>query len=211
MSEGQGQFEPLKIGVLLSGSGSNLQAIINAIESGTLNAQIRIVIASNPDAYGLERAREAGIPTYSLSREMYDMPAVANSLIADELECSEVELVVMAGYMRKLGKEVLNKFPDRVVNLHPALLPSFPGAHAIEDALTAGVKLTGVTVHFANEEYDKGPIIAQFSVPVLDGDDKESLANRIHEVEHVIYPEVINLIAQDKVRINEDSHVEIVD
>lgn len=199
----------MKIGVLISGSGSNLQAIIDAVAAGVLDIEIAIVISSRPDAYGLIRAKEAGIPTCSLNKDLFADPALANEAIATELTHAGVDYVVMAGYMRKLTEEVLLAFPDRVVNLHPALLPSFPGGHAIADALRFGVKVTGVTVHFANADYDKGPIIAQRAVEVFENDTEETLAGRIHEVEHVLYPEVLGLLAAGRVRIDAERKVHI--
>ena len=172
MSESQ---NPLKIGVLISGSGSNLQAIIDRIAQGSLNAEIVLVISSRPDAYGLERAAKAGIPTIALNREVYKDAPAANQQIADALKEAGAEYVIMAGYMRKLTNEVLDAYPDKVVNLHPALLPSFKGAHAIEDAFNFGVKVTGITVHFANEDYDIGPIIAQRAVEVREDYTLDSL------------------------------------
>lgn len=201
--------EPMKIGVLISGGGSNLQAIIDAIDSGKLHARIVRVISSNPDAYGLTRAQKAGIPTCSLSKEIYQDPAVANEVIATEFIHAGAEHIVMAGYMRKVTEEVLDTFPDRVINLHPALLPSFVGAHAINDAFESGVKITGVTIHFANAEYDKGPIIAQESVPILEGDSLDDLEKRIHETEHELYPEVLELIACGRVSIDDNRRVHI--
>ncbi|MEF2655301.1 MAG: phosphoribosylglycinamide formyltransferase [Eggerthellaceae bacterium] len=194
---------PLKIGVLISGSGSNLQALIDQIAEGSLAAQIVTVISSRPDAYGLERAAKAGIPTVALNREVYRDAREANQRIADILLEAGAEYVIMAGYMRKVTEEVLNAFPDRVVNLHPALLPSFKGAHAIEDAFNFGAKVTGITVHFANEDYDKGPIIAQRAVEVREDDTLEALEARIHEAEHELYPEVVSLLAQRRVHIDE--------
>ena len=202
MSESQGV---LKIGVLISGSGSNLQAIIDRIDQGTLDAEIVLVISSRPDAFGLTRAEKAGIPTLALNREVYQDAPAANKRIADALKEAGAEYVIMAGYMRKLTNEVLDAYPDRVVNLHPALLPSFKGAHAIEDAFTFGVKVTGITVHFANEDYDKGPIIAQRAVEIREDDTLESLETRIHEAEHELYPEVISLLAQQRVHINPET------
>lgn len=199
MSESQGA---LKIGVLISGSGSNLQAIIDRIDQGTLDAEIVLVISSRPDAFGLTRAEKAGIPTLALNREVYQDAPAANKRIADALKEAGAEYVIMAGYMRKLTNEVLDAYPDKVVNLHPALLPSFKGAHAIEDAFTFGVKVTGITVHFANEDYDKGPIIAQRAVEIREDDTLESLETRIHEAEHGLYPEVISLLAQQRVHID---------
>ncbi|MEG1097453.1 MAG: phosphoribosylglycinamide formyltransferase [Raoultibacter sp.] len=201
--------DPLKIGVLLSGSGTNLQALIDAIAEGSLNAEIVEVIASRPDAYGLKRAQQAGIPTCSLNREVYADSRVANEAIATELTRAGAEYVVMAGYMRMLGEEVLDAFPDKVINLHPALLPSFKGAHAIADAFEAGVKITGITVHFANAEYDKGPIIAQRAIAVREQDSLESLEARIHEAEHDLYPEVLRLLASRRVSIDEKRKVRI--
>lgn len=203
------EAEPLRIGVLLSGSGTNLAAIIDAIEDGSLNAEIVVVISSRPEAYGLVRAKEHGIATCSLNKELYADPATANEIIATELVRAGAEYVVMAGYMRKLTDEVLQAFPDKVLNLHPALLPSFMGAHAIEEAFDAGVKVTGITVHFANAEYDKGPIIAQRVVEVREDDTLESLEARIHEAEHALYPEVLRWLAAGRVTIAEDRKVRI--
>ena len=202
--------QPLKIGVLISGSGSNLQAIIDQIELGFLNAEITVVISSRPDAYGLIRAKEAGIPTISLNKEVYKDSCIANEIIATELVRSGAEYVIMAGYMRKLTSEVLLAYPDKVVNLHPALLPSFKGAHAIKDAFDFGAKVTGVTVHFANEDYDKGPIIAQRAVEISESDTLESLEEKIHAVEHELYPAVIALLAQRRVVVSKDRRVSIL-
>lgn len=201
--------EPLKIGVLISGSGTNLQALIDAIEAGNLDARIELVISSKPDAKGLVRAQKAGIQTLSLNPTVYQNARVANSIIAEELQRAGAEYVVMAGYMRKVTEEILDAYPDKVVNLHPALLPSFVGAHAIEDAYRAGVKVTGVTVHFANKEYDEGPIIAQRAVNIKEEDTLEMLEARIHEVEHVLLPEVVQLIAEGRVKVKADRTVAI--
>ena len=203
--------EPLKIGVLISGSGTNLQAIIDAIAAGKVNAQIVKVLSSRPDAYGLQRAEAAGIPTVALNREVYADAHAANQRIADEMLSAGAEYLVMAGYMRMVGEEVLDAFPDRVVNLHPALLPSFVGAHAIQDAFDAGVKVTGVTVHFANAEYDKGPIIAQKAVRVKEGDTVDTLEARIHKAEHKLYPKVVGWIADGRVSVDENRHVVVAD
>lgn len=201
--------DALKIGVLLSGSGTNLQAIIDAIDKGDLNVRIVKVIASKPEAYGLVRAKEANIPTCSLTKELYNDPSLANEIIATELRQAGAEYVVMAGYMRKVTEEVLAAFPDKVLNLHPALLPSFKGAHAIEEAYASGVKITGITIHFANAEYDKGPIIAQRAVEVREDDTLESLEERIHAAEHELYPEVLELLAQGRIHVGEDRKVHI--
>lgn len=199
----------VKLGVLISGSGTNLQAIIDAIAEGSLDAEIRVVISSRPDAYGLVRAKEAGIQTIALSKDVYADPDIANEAIATELVHAGCDYVVMAGYMRMLGEAVLVAFPDRVLNLHPALLPSFKGAHAIRDAYDAGVKVTGVTVHFANAEYDKGPIVAQRAVDVAEDDTLDTLEAKIHEVEHELYPEVLRWIAAGRVTVGDDRKVHI--
>ena len=191
----------LKIGVLLSGSGTNLQAIIDAIAGG-LPTDIVLVVSSRPDAYGIERARAAGIPTLVMNREKYADVLAADAQIVEALQEAGAEYVVMAGYMRKVTSVMLDAFPNRVLNLHPALLPSFKGAHAIADAFNAGVKVTGVTVHFANADYDKGPIVAQRAVSVAENDTLDTLEAKIHDVEHVLYPEVIELIAEGRVAVD---------
>ena len=200
--------EPLKIGVLLSGSGTNLQAIIDAAAEG-LPVEIVHVVSSRPDAFGIERAQRAGSPVTVLNRDVYADPVEADRRIAETLRYAHAEYVVMAGYMRKVTPVLLDAFPDRVLNLHPALLPSFKGAHAIQDAFDAGVKVTGITVHFANEDYDKGPIVAQRAVEVREDDTHDDLEARIHEVEHVLYPEVLRLVAEGRVTVGEDRKVHI--
>ena len=191
----------LKIGVLLSGSGTNLQAIIDAIAEG-LPTDIVLVVSSRPDAYGIERARAAGIPTLVMNREKYADVLAADAQIVEALREAGAEYVVMAGYMRKVTSVMLDAFPNRVLNLHPALLPSFKGAHAIADAFNAGVKVTGVTVHFANADYDKGPIVAQRAITVAENDTLDTLEAKIHDVEHMLYPEVIGLIAEGRVAVD---------
>lgn len=200
--------EKLKVGVLVSGSGTNLQAIIDAQAEG-LPIEVAHVVSSRPDAYGIERAKVAGIPVLVMNKGLYADPRAADEMIADTLKASGVEYVVMAGYMRMVTGVLLDAFPNRIINLHPALLPSFVGAHAIQDAFDAGVKVTGVTVHFANEEYDKGPIIAQRAVAVREDDTVDSLEERIHEVEHEIYPQVLGWIADGRVEVLEDGKVRI--
>ena len=197
----------LKIGVLLSGSGTNLQAIIDAIADDALPVEIVHVISSRPDAYGIERARAARIGVTALNRDVYADPAAADARIVEEMRAAGAEYLVMAGYMRKVTPVVLDAFPDRVLNLHPALLPSFKGAHAIQDAFDAGVKVTGVTVHLANEDYDKGPIVAQRAVSVQEGWSVEDHEEAIHAVEHVLYPEVLRVIAEGRMSLDENRHV----
>lgn len=195
----------LRIGVLLSGSGTNLQAILDEIAAGRLDAEVVKVVSSRPDAYGIERAKAAGVPVVALNRDVYADAQAADARIVEELRAAGAEYVVMAGYMRKVTPVVLDAFPDRVLNLHPALLPSFKGAHAIADAFAAGVKVTGVTVHFANEDYDKGPIVAQEPVRVEEGWIQDDLEAAIHEVEHELYPRVIGWIAEGRVSIDPET------
>ena len=191
----------LKLGVLISGSGTNLQALIDCINNGSLDATIELVVSSRPSAQGLKRAEAAGIQTLTLSKEIYADPLTADMVIASELKRMGVDYVVMAGYMRKVGMALLEAFPNRVLNIHPALLPSFRGAHAIQDAYDYGVKVTGVTVHLANFDYDRGPIIAQEPVFVQEGWGVDELEAAIHEVEHRLYPRVIQAIVEGRMHV----------
>lgn len=193
------QDEKLRLGILLSGSGSNLQAIIDAIDAGNLDAEVCVVISNKADAYGLVRAQSAGIRTLSFDPKDFDSREAFDEAIREELQAQRVQWVAMAGYMRLLGAPVLDAYPNKVLNLHPSLLPSFVGARAIDDALEAGVRITGITVHIANEVFDEGPIIAQRAVPVLQEDTRDSLAQRIHAEEHKLYPEVLQLIAEKRI------------
>ena len=201
--------EPLKIGVLISGSGTNLQALIDRIADGSLNAEIVLVVSSRPSAKGLKRAEAAGIQTLTLSKEIYADPLMADEVIATELFRAGAQFVIMAGYMRMVHVPLLASFPNRVINLHPALLPSFQGAHAIADAYERGVKVTGVTVHIANAVYDQGPIIAQEPVRVEEGWTVEELEAAIHEVEHALYPRVVQLLAEGRVHLSDDLRVSV--
>jgi phosphoribosylglycinamide formyltransferase-1 len=182
-----------KLGVLISGRGSNLQALIDAIAGGTLRATIAVVISNIATAPGLDRARRAGIETLEMphtgsSRDDYDRA------LAHALEQRRVNLVCLAGFMRLLGPSFLAAFPDRILNIHPSLLPAFPGLDAQRQAFDHGVKITGATVHIVNAGLDAGPILLQASVPVLPGDTVASLAERILEAEHRIYPQAVQLM-----------------
>ena len=201
-------MEKLKIGVLLSGSGTNLQAIIDEIANG-LPVEIVHVLSSRPDAYGIERARAVGIPVTVFDRSCYEDREAADARIAALMQEAGAEYLVMAGYMRKPSPVVLDAFPDHVLNLHPALLPSFKGAHAIQDAWDAGVKVTGVTVHLANEDYDKGPIVAQEPVRIEEGMTLDELEAAIHAVEHVLYPRVLRQLAEGRIAVGTDRKVRI--
>ena len=193
----------IKLGVLLSGSGTNLQAIIDRIADGAIDATIELVVSSRPSAYGLKRAEQAGIQTLTLSKEIYADPDMADEIIAAELLRRGVDYVIMAGYMRMAA------FPNRIVNIHPALLPSFKGAHGIQDAFDYGVKVTGVTVHFADDRYDCGPIIAQRALAVEEGWTVDELETHIHEIEHELYPQVVGWLADGRVHVRDNGTVAI--
>lgn len=191
----------MRFGVLISGSGTNLQSIIDACAAGLIAGEVVVVISNREDAYGLERAKFAGIPAIFIDPRACDGADDYNHRVREALELESVECVVMAGYMRLLGSEVLGAWPMRVVNIHPALLPSFAGAHGIGDAFDYGVKVTGVTVHFADEVFDQGPIIAQEAVEVLEDDTLETLEARIHDVEHRLYPAALAALADGRVTV----------
>jgi len=189
----------LRFGILISGSGTNLQAILDACDTGAIEGEVAVVISDKRDAYGLERARDAEVAAVHIDPKAFADRAAYDHAVRVALDEHDVDYVVMAGYMKLLGAEVLGAYPMRVVNIHPALLPSFPGAHGIRDAFDHGVKITGVTVHFADEQFDQGPIIAQSRVPIAEGDTIEELESRIHAVEHVLYPQVLAAIAEGRV------------
>jgi phosphoribosylglycinamide formyltransferase-1 len=190
------------IGVLVSGSGSNLQSLINHIESGKLDAEIKIVVSNNPDAYALERCRNHHIPFSVIEHRQYASREEFDRRLIDALNSVGTELVVMAGFMRILSSEFFKAFPLRIMNIHPALLPAFPGTHVQKKALDYGVKFSGCTVHFAEEGVDTGPIIIQAAVPVYDDDSDETLAERILREEHRIYPQAIQFYAEGRLKID---------
>ena len=189
-----------KLGILCSGRGSNLASIIEAIEREEIPAEIAVVIADKRDAYALERARAKGIPTVAVVYRDYAERADFECAMLDELHAHGVTLVVLAGFMRILSPVFVHAYTGRILNIHPALLPSFPGAHAHRDALAYGVKVSGCTVHFVDEGMDSGPIILQASVPVMEDDTEETLAARVLEQEHRIFPEAIKLYVEDRLR-----------
>jgi phosphoribosylglycinamide formyltransferase 1 len=193
---------PKKLGILLSGRGSNLVAIADAIQSGRLPAEIAIVISNRSQAPGLEIARRRGlntvlIPSQGRVREDHDRQVIA------ALEEAGVDLVCLAGYMRLLSPEFVRAFPNRILNIHPSLLPEFPGLGAQKQALQAGAKVSGCTVHFVDEHLDHGPIILQKRVPVLAGDDEQTLSARILEQEHVAYSEAIKLVLSGEIEVRD--------
>jgi phosphoribosylglycinamide formyltransferase-1 len=189
----------LELGVLVSGNGSNLQAILDAIERGTLDARVRCVVSNRAGAFALERAARHGVPALTIphgahsSREEFDRALIA------ALRLHGAEWIVLAGFMRLLTPEFLRSFPGRILNIHPSLLPSFPGTNAQRQALMHGVKVTGCTVHFVDEGVDTGPIIAQRAVPVLPSDDENALAERIHRAEHELFVEVLTGLANGSI------------
>ncbi|AQS59781.1 phosphoribosylglycinamide formyltransferase [Desulforamulus ferrireducens] len=194
-------MDKLRIGVLASGRGSNLQAIMDQCAAGQLPAEVVVVISDKPGAYALERAKGAGIAAYSVVYKDFASKAEYEQAIVRLLEQYQVQLVCLAGYMRLVGEPLLQAFPNRIMNIHPALLPSFPGLHGQRDALNYGVKISGCTVHFVDEGMDTGPIILQAAVPVLDDDTEETLAARILEQEHKLYPAAIKLFAEGRLEI----------
>lgn len=191
-----------KIGVLVSGRGSNLQAIIDSINNGYLPLEIAVVISDKADAFALERARKAGIKTAAVERKNCISKEAFETEINKELEQAGCELVVLAGFMRILSGTFVNKWHHKIINIHPALLPSFPGLHGQGQAFAYGVKFSGCTVHFVDEGTDSGPIILQKVVPVLDDDTEETLAERILVQEHIAMPEALKLWAEGKLIIS---------
>jgi phosphoribosylglycinamide formyltransferase-1 len=189
-----------RLGILISGRGSNFEAIAGQIDAGKLQAEIGVVISSRPDAQGLQTARArrietASIPSKGLDREIYDR------LLLQELQKRQVDFVCLAGFMRLLSAGFIRQFPNRILNIHPSLLPAFPGLDAQHQALEHGVKISGCTVHFVDEELDAGPIVIQAAVPVLADDDLETLSARILKEEHRIYPEALRIVLEGRFRI----------
>jgi phosphoribosylglycinamide formyltransferase-1 len=192
---------PVKLGVLISGTGTNLQAIIDAIERRELRAEIRVVISNRAGVQGLERAQRHAIPTRVIEHRRYASREAFDRALAEALAEHSVDLVVCAGFMRLLSPVMLTAFADRVMNIHPALLPAFPGVHAQKAALEHGVQFTGCTVFFVREGVDDGPIIVQAVVPVMPNDDEESLSERIRAQEHRIYPWAIQLFQEGRLAV----------
>jgi phosphoribosylglycinamide formyltransferase-1 len=191
----------VSIGVLLSGGGTNLQAIIDAIAAGKLDAKIEVVVSNKADAHGLARARKHGIPSAVLNHKEYASREAYDEAVVALLRARGVDLVVLAGFMRLLSPVFVKAYSNRIMNIHPALLPSFPGLNVQQKAVEHGVRFSGCTVHFVNEECDEGPIIIQAVVPVLPDDTAEILAARILEQEHRIYPRAIQLYAEGRLKV----------
>lgn len=197
--------QPLRLGVLASGRGSNLQAIIDAIENGTLHARIVVVVSNKREAQALDRARKHGITEVFLDPKPFvgrpDTREAYDRALLDVLQKYEVELVLLAGYMKIVTSMLVQAYPHRIMNIHPALLPSFPGLDVQKKALEHGVKISGCTVHFVTEGVDEGPIIVQAAVPVLESDTAEELSARILEQEHRLYPQAVQLYAEGKLHV----------
>ena len=189
------------LGVLCSGRGTNLQSILAAVESGQIPAPVGVVLTDVPDAKALERAEKAGIPNFCVNRKTYADKRAFEEALVEKLRAHGVTLVILAGFMRILSPYFVHAFPGRILNIHPSLLPSFGGAHAHRDVLAYGVKVSGCTIHFVDEGMDSGPIILQTAVPVLDGDDEDTLAARVLEQEHKLYPRAIELFLKGKLKI----------
>jgi phosphoribosylglycinamide formyltransferase 1 len=191
----------LEVGVLVSGSGTNLQALIDRIEAGALAARLACVISNKADAFALDRARKHGIPALYLDHRQFSGREAYDAALVAALREHGVELVVLAGFMRIVTPVLLEAFPQAVMNIHPALLPAFPGLHAQRQALEHGAKVTGCTVHFVDSGTDTGPIILQAPVPILEGDTPETLSQRISREEHRVYPAAVQLFAEGRLTV----------
>lgn len=189
------------LGILVSGRGSNLQAFVDAINSDRLVAKIGVVIADNPEANALRRVAGLNIPTAVVERKKYATKQAFEAAIIEQLDLHHVELVLLAGFMRILSPQFINRFPTRIMNIHPALLPAFPGLDAQQQALDYGVKVSGATVHFVDEGMDSGPIVLQEAVPVEEDDNVASLSERILHLEHRLYVRAVRLYCEDRIHI----------
>ena len=200
----------MKIAVLASGSGTNLQNLIDQLHSDKkCHIEIAVVISDRKNAYALQRAKHAGIPRKIIRSQDFKNRVEFDAAIAKQIKDYNVDLIVLAGYMKLFQPPFVRQFQNKIINIHPSLLPAFPGANAIADTLAYGVKVSGVTVHFVDEGVDTGPIIAQAAVPVYDNDDEETLHQRIQIEEHKLYPEVIKNYAQGKIKVQDHSVVTI--
>jgi len=193
----------LRLAVLASGFGSNLQAILDAIQRKEISGEVQVVISDVKDAYALERAKKHDIEAVHLDPRNYKSRGDFDDAIAEIMQQKQIELIILAGYMRLLSTPFVERFSGRIINIHPSLLPAFPGLHGVRQALVHGVKVSGCTVHFVDEGLDTGPIILQEAVSVFDDDTEDSLQERIHEVEHRLYPKAIQLFIENKLRLEE--------
>ncbi|MDO5845510.1 MAG: phosphoribosylglycinamide formyltransferase [Methanocorpusculum sp.] len=198
-----------RIAVLASGRGSNFQALLDSITAGKINGKCILLVTDNKDAYAVERAKKAGVPVVIHHFKDYPSKAAYEADLLATMKKSDADLFICAGYMRIIGPEIARAFKGKMMNIHPALLPAFPGLHAQKQAVDYGVKIAGCTVHFMDEGLDSGPVIIQKAVPVLDGDTEDSLADRILEQEHIAYSEAIALFCDDRLKV-EGRHVRIL-
>ncbi len=190
----------VNLAVFCSGQGTNLQAIIDAAKKRRISAKLALVVCDNPRAYAIERARRAGIPVVVLEPKNFSSKKELETTIIRELNRKKIKLIALAGYMRILSDSFVRRYKNRIMNIHPALLPAFKGGQAIKDAIKYGVKVTGATVHFVTEEVDAGPIVLQAACPVRNNDSEKALLARVHKLEHKIYPEAIELFARGKLK-----------
>jgi len=191
----------MNIAVFCSGNGTNLQAIIDAKASGTINGEIALVASDVPACFALKRAEKAGIKTLIVERKDFKSKKEFENEILNNLKKEKIDLIALAGYMKILSGDFINAYKNKILNIHPALLPSFKGAHGIKDAFSYGVKVTGPTVHFVTEDMDEGPAILQSPVTIKENDTEASLAERIHKEEHKIYPKAIQLFIEGRLKI----------
>lgn len=201
---------PQRFAVLISGNGTNLQAIIDAWKKGEITAEPALVISTRADAFGLQRAEKAGIPTAVFDPREYTNTQSVDRDMVIRLKQDRIDFIVMAGYMRMLTKFFIKEYHQKILNIHPSLLPSFKGMQGIKDTVTYGCKIAGVTVHFVNEKMDHGPIILQDSVKIQERDTLATLTQKIHKLEHRLYPKAIQLFAEGKLKIK-GRRVEIVE
>ncbi|SKA77300.1 phosphoribosylglycinamide formyltransferase [Desulfobaculum bizertense] len=192
----------LALAVLVSGSGSNLQAIIDAIEAGKIDAEIKLVLSNKETAYGIERAKKHGLPTVVINHTAFETREAFDRAMVQEIRSHGADVIVLAGFMRILTPIFIREFFPKIINIHPALLPSFTGAHAQRDAAGYGVRLAGCTVHFVDEIMDSGPVIVQAAVPVNAGDDEDTVGARILEYEHRIYPQALKWLAEGRLTVD---------
>lgn len=186
----------MNISVFASGNGTNLQAIINAVKKGKLKANLALVVSDNKDAYALKRAKRARIKSVFIDPKLFNSKEDFENKLIENLEAEHIDFIALAGFMRILNPGLVQRYKGRIINIHPALLPSFKGSHAIKDTFDYGVKVTGVTVHFVDELMDHGPIILQKALAIEENDTLESLESKIHRIEHRLYPEALRLISE---------------
>ncbi len=192
-----------RIAVLVSGNGTNLQAMIDAVSTGTLPALIALVVSNRPEAYALQRAEQANIPTLCLPKTEYPDRDAFETTLLEQLQAANIGYLALAGFDRILSARIIRAYRHRILNIHPALLPAFPGLHSARQALEYGVRVTGVTVHLVDEGMDTGPIVLQEAVPIQPDDTEESLLERIHATEHRLYPQAISLLVEGRLEVEE--------